>query len=60
VATRDVLSEGELAQLRGFPEPARADLIRYCTPAPADEALVRKFRGRAQVLGAAEQLHTLP
>jgi hypothetical protein len=28
VATRDVFSEDELAQLRGFPEPARAELIR--------------------------------
>jgi hypothetical protein len=46
VATRDVFSEDELAQLRGFPEPARAELVRYFTLAPADEAFVRKFRGR--------------
>ena len=32
MATRDVFSEDELAQLRGFPEPARAELIRYFTP----------------------------
>jgi TnpA family transposase len=60
VATRDVFSEDELAQLRGFPEPARAELIRYFTLVPADEAFVRKFRGRDNVLGAAVQLCTLP
>ena len=53
VATRDVFSEDELAKLRGFPEPARAELVRYFTLAPADEAFVRKFRGRDNVLGAA-------
>ncbi len=60
MATRDVFSEDELAQLRGFPEPARAELIRYFTLVPADEAFVRKFRGRDNVLGAAVQLCTLP
>ncbi len=60
MATRDVFSEDELAQLRGFPEPARAELIRYFTLAPADEAFVRKFRGRDNVLGAAVQQCTLP
>jgi hypothetical protein len=60
VATRDVFSEDELAQLRGFPEPARAELIWYFTLAPADEAFVRKFRGRDNVLGVAVQLCTLP
>ncbi len=53
MATRAVFSEDELAQLRGFPEPARAELVRYFTLAPADEAFVRKFRGRDNVLGAA-------
>jgi hypothetical protein len=37
VATRDVFSEEELAQLREFPEINRADLIRYFTLALADE-----------------------
>jgi hypothetical protein len=60
VATRDVFSEDELAQLRGFPEPARAELIRYFTLAPADELFVRKFRGRENVMGVAVQLCTLP
>jgi hypothetical protein len=60
VATRDVFSEDELAQLRGFPEPARAELIRYFTLAPADEAFVRKFRGQDNVMGVAVQLCTLP
>jgi hypothetical protein len=55
-----VFSEDELAQLRGFPEPARAELIRYFTLAPADELFVRKFRGRENVMGAAVQLCTLP
>lgn len=29
MATREVFSADELAQLRGFPDPARAELIRY-------------------------------
>jgi Domain of unknown function (DUF4158) len=60
VATRDVFSEDELAQLRGFPEPARAELIRYFTLAPADEAFAPKFRGQDNVMGVAVQLCTLP
>ena len=60
VATRDVFSDDELAQLRGFPEPARAELIRYFTLGPADEAFVRKFRGQDNVMGVAVQLGTLP
>ena len=60
MATRDVFSEQELAQLRGFPEIGRGDLIRYFTLAPADEAFVGKFRGRSNVLGAAVQLCMLP
>jgi len=60
MATRDVFSEEELAQLRGFPEIGRGELIRYFTLAPADEAFARKFRGRGNVLGAAVQLCTLP
>jgi Domain of unknown function (DUF4158)/Tn3 transposase DDE domain len=60
LATREVFSADELAQLRRFPEPARAELIRHFTLAPADEAFVRKFRGRENVLGAAVQLCTLP
>ena len=60
MATREVFSADELAQLRGFPEPARAELIRYFTLTPADEAFVRKFRGRENVLGVAVQLCTLP
>lgn len=60
MATREVFSADELAQLRGFPEPARAELIRYFTLTPGDEAFVQKFRGRENVLGAAVQLCTLP
>jgi len=60
VATRDVFSDDELAQLRGFPEPARAELIRYFTLGSADEAFVRKFRGQDNVMGVAVQLCTLP
>src|SRR5256884_7416952 len=60
MATRDVFSEEELARLRGFPEAGRAELIRYFTLAPADDAFVRKFRGQDNVLGAAVQLCTLP
>ena len=60
MATREVFSADELAQLRGFPEPARAELIRYFTLTPADEAFVRKFWGQENVLGVAVQLCTLP
>ncbi len=60
MAARDVFSAEELAQLRGFPEVSRAELIRNFTLAPADEAFVRKFRGRRNVLGAAVQLCALP
>jgi hypothetical protein len=60
VATRDVFSEEERAQLRGFPEVNRAELIRYFTLTPADESFVRKFRGQCNVLGAAVQLCALP
>ena len=60
MATRDVFSEDELAQLRAFPEPGRADLIRFFTLAAADVAFLRKFRGPGKVLGAAVQLCTLP
>jgi Domain of unknown function (DUF4158) len=60
VATRDVFSEEELAQLRGFPEAGRGDLIRYFTLTAAEETFVRKFRGPGSVLGAAIQLCTLP
>jgi hypothetical protein len=60
VATRDVFSEEELAQLRGFPEAGRGDLIRYFTLTTAEETFVRKFRGPGNVLGAAVQLCTLP
>lgn len=60
MATRDVLSDEELTQLRGFPEINRAELIRFFTLASADVMFLRKFRGRANVLGAAVQLCTLP
>ena len=60
MATRDVFSEEELAQLRGFPEIGRVELIRHFTLTGADEAFVRKFRGARNVLGAAVQLCTLP
>jgi hypothetical protein len=60
VATRDVFSDAELAQLRGFPEITWAELIRYFTLTDADEAFVRKFRGQGNTLGAAVQLCALP
>jgi Domain of unknown function (DUF4158) len=60
VATRDVFSAEELARLRGFPEITRAELIRYFTVTRADEAFLRKFHTRANVLGASVQLATLP
>ena len=60
MATRDVFSDVELEQLRGFPEINRAELIRHFTLTGADEAFVRKFRGEGNVLGAAVQLCALP
>lgn len=60
MATRDVFLDEELARLRGFPEISRAELIRYFTLMPADEAFVRKVRGRGNVLGAGMQLCALP
>jgi hypothetical protein len=60
VATRDVFSQEELEQLRGFPEIGRAEFIRYFTLTPADEAFLQRFRGRVNVFGAAVQLCTLP
>lgn len=52
MATRDVFSAEELARLRGFSEITRAELIRYFTLTSPDEAFVRKFHGRSNVLGA--------
>jgi hypothetical protein len=60
VATRDVFSPEELAQLRGFPEIDRAALIRHFTVTGPDEVFLRKYRGARNVLGVAVQLCTLP
>ena len=46
------VSAGELARLRGFPEITRAELVRYFTLTGPDVAFLRKFRSRANVLGA--------
>jgi Domain of unknown function (DUF4158) len=43
VATRDVFSEEEQEQLRGFPEINRAELIRHFTLTGADVAFLRKL-----------------
>ncbi len=51
---------GGVGTAAGFPESNRAELIRYFTLTPTDEAFVRRFRGRRNVLGAAVQLCTLP
>jgi hypothetical protein len=59
LATDEVFSEGELAQLRGFPEINRTDLIRHFTLTSTDEAFLRRFRTNRNVLGAAVQLCTL-
>jgi hypothetical protein len=60
VATRDVFSEEELAQLHGFPEAVPGDLIRYFLLSTAEEAFVRKFRSQATRWAPAVQLCTLP
>jgi TnpA family transposase len=60
VATRDVFSAEEQAQLRGFPGIDRADLIRHFTLTGADEAFVRRFRTSRNVLAVSVQLCTLP
>jgi len=61
VATR-VFSEEELAQLRGFPEISREDLIRFFTLTEKDRAFVDPGRGRSarDRLGLAVQLCSLP
>jgi Domain of unknown function (DUF4158) len=60
MATRDVFSADELAQLRGFPEVGRAELLRFFMLTSGDEEFVRRFRDKRNVLGAAVQLCTLP
>ncbi|HEY6422168.1 MAG TPA: DUF4158 domain-containing protein [Pseudonocardiaceae bacterium] len=46
--------------MRGFPEIAHAELIKYFTLTSPDEGFVRKFAGQRNVLGASVQLCTLP
>jgi len=61
LATR-VFSDEELAQLRGFPEITRDELIRFFTLTSANRAFVDPGRGRSarDRLGLAVQLCTLP
>jgi hypothetical protein len=56
-----VFSKEELAQLRGFPEITRDELIRFFTLTPADRAFVDPGRGRSprDRLGLAIQLCSL-
>lgn len=60
MSARDVFSEQELAELRGFPGISPEELIRFFTLTGADEAFVRSMRQPATVLGVAVQLCTLP
>ena len=60
MGTREVFSEQELAQLRGFPEVTRAELIKDFTLTGADEGFVRKFASQRNVLGTSVQLCSLP
>jgi TnpA family transposase len=57
-----MFSEEQLAQLRGFPDIGRDELIRYFTLTAADAAFVDRGRGRGpeERLGLAVQLATLP
>jgi hypothetical protein len=61
VSTR-VFFDEDLARLRGFPEIAEDELIRYFALAEADRAFVDPGRGRSprDRLGLAVQLCTLP
>jgi len=61
LATR-VFSDEELAQLRGFPEITRDELIRFFTLTSANRASVDPGRGRSarDRTGLAVQLCTLP
>jgi hypothetical protein len=54
VAIRDVFSADELAQLRGFPEISRAELIRFFMLTPADAELVRSLRTSGTCSAAAQ------
>ena len=47
MSARDVFSPKELAELRGFPEIGREELIRYFTLTAADEVFVRGKRSPA-------------
>ena len=40
MSSRDVFSPNELAELRGFPEISREELIRYFTLTPAEVTFV--------------------
>ena len=56
--TRDVLTERDLARLRGFPGITAEDLILFFRLWLADEAFLRSIRGATVTLGLAVQLCT--
>ena len=60
MSSRDVFSPNELAELRGFPEISREELIRYFTLTPAEVTFVGAKRSPTTTLGMAVQLCTLP
>lgn len=59
MATRHLFSDRELAELRGFREPSRHDLVRFFTLSSDDVGFVRQARGDANRLGIAVLLCTL-
>jgi hypothetical protein len=60
MSSRDVFSPNELAELRGFPEIGREELIRFFTLTSAEATFLRANRSPTIMLGVAVQLCTLP
>lgn len=57
-----LFSDGQLDQLRGFPDIGQDEVVRFFTLTPADVEFIASRRGRGPVqrLGLAVQLCTLP
>ena len=52
-----MFSPKELAELRGFPDIGRDELVRYFTPAAAELTFLKAKRSPTTMLGVAIQRH---
>jgi len=59
MSSRDVFSPKELAELRGFPDIGRDELVRYFTPTAAELTFLKAKRSPMTMLGVAIQRHCL-